>query len=271
MPTSAPSRSTQKLTLTIGMIPLALDIFSAVEESSVRRSQYVKHGGTELHKVGVTPYDTVTGVNVSNSDIVKCVELPTGDLVEIADEDMQAILAADNGSCTFIGFLDWTEFTANYSIEKPYQVRAQKVKTRANPFEKPFALIMKALEESGTVALLSYVARGRTKYAAIDSTAMMYTLRFDEEVREQRPLPEVALTDQELAMGVMVINAFKLTDPPVFSDEDSAKVMAFAQQKHDTLAAGGEVLLPTETDAPAVDAGMDLMALMQASLSKQGS
>lgn len=262
MPANAPSRSTLKLTLTIGMIPLALDVFSAVEESNISRSMYVKDGGV-LHKCGMTTYDTVTGKNIEKSDVTKCVETPEGVLVEISDDELQALLASENGTCTFLGFLPQEKF--DYSTEKPYQVRPQKVKTKANPYEKPFVLIMDAMRETETVALLSFVNRGKTRYAAIDCDGRLATLRFDEEVREERPMPTAVLSDQERAMGVTFIDTFKLDEAPVFHDEDSGKLMQFAVDKAKTLAEGGEVVIPT-ADAPVAESGGDLMALLAQSV-----
>jgi len=265
MPAPAPGKATMKLTLTIGMIPLALDVFSAVEESNISRSMYVKDGGT-LHKVGMTTYDTVTGKNVERSDVIKCVETPEGDLVEVSDDELQAMLASENGTCSFLGFLPQDQF--DYSTEKPYQVRPQRAKTKQNPYEKPFVLIMEAMRETSTVALLSFVSRGKTRYAAIDCDGHLATLRFDEEVRAERPMPTVTLTAQEKAMGVSFIDNFKVDEAPVFHDDDSERLMQFAVQKVKTLAEGGEVVIPTvESAAPA--AGDDLMALMAASLQQK--
>lgn len=270
MPTTAPSRSTMKLTLTIGMLPLALDVFSAVEDSAVSRSMYCRANDGTLHKVGVTTYDQITGVNVNADQVVKCVQTPEENLVEVTDEEMQQLLSADNGTCRFIGFLKTDTFLRAYSVEKPYQVRPQKTKTKVNPYEKPFALVMESMRRRECVAMMSFVSRGRTRYAAITAEGMMFTVRFDEEVRELRPLPTAEFSDQELSMGGMLIDTFVIPGdvPPVFSDDDSSKIMTFAMEKAKTLAEGGEVKLPnaqTPTDAP----GGDLMAMLAASVAAQ--
>lgn len=264
MPSPMPSRSYMKLTLTIGMIPLALDVYSAVEDSNISRSLYVKKDNA-YHKVGNTAYDTITGQNIARDEIVKCIETAEGEIVEVSDDDIQALLTSENGTCAFIGFLPQDDF--NYSTEKPYQVRPQKVKTKANPYEKPFVLIMDAMRETGTVALLSFVNRGKTRYAAIDPEGHMVTVRYDEEVRDERPFPEAALSDPERAMGITFIETFKVAEPPVFHDDDSSKLMQFAVDKAKAQAEGGEMVIPVATEN-APDAGGDLMALLAASVKK---
>lgn len=267
MPTTAPSRSTIKLTLTIGLLPLALDVFSAVEDSAVGRSMWCRASDGSLHKVGVTTYDQITGVNVNADQIVKCVQTPEENLVEVTDEEMQQLLSADNGTCRFIGFLKTDTFLSAYSVEKPYQVRPQKTKTKVNPYEKPFALVMESMRRRECVAMLSFVSRGRTRYAAITSDGMMFTVRFDEEVREQRPMPSAEFSEQELSMGGMLIDTFVIPgdEAPVFNDEDSFKIMGFAIEKAKTLADGGEVKLP-DAQASAGVPGGDLMAMLAASV-----
>jgi non-homologous end joining protein Ku len=265
MPAPAPSRSTQKLTLTIGILPIHLDVFSATEESSVRRALYTR-AADGLHKVGLNSYDTITHENVAQHEIVRCVETVEGDLVEITDEEIQSIVSAESGTCQFLGFLSRDQFEANYSTEKAYQVRPQRPKTKVNPYEKPFDLIIKSLARRNAVALLSFVSRGRTRYAAITSDAMMYALHYDEEVREQRPLVSSDLAEAELAMGETLVDTFSLAEAPVFHDEDSERVMAFAVVKAKTLADGGEVKLPEAKAEAAAPADTDLMALLAASV-----
>lgn len=261
MPTDAPSRSTMKLTLTIGVIPLALDVFSAVEESAVKRATYVRDGDV-LHKGGLIPYDTVTGKTVTRDQLLLCIETPEGDLVEVTDDELQQLLVSENGICKFIGFIPVEQF--NYSTEKPYQVRPQKVKTKVNPYEKPFALVMESMQRTSTIALLSFVSRGKTRYAAIASDGSMCTLRFDEEVRAQRPMPSVELGKQELDLGKLLVEKLTLGVPPVLHDEDSATVMDYALRKAKTQAAGETIVIAPPADAPA--GGGDLMALLSASV-----
>lgn len=265
MPSSAPSRATMSLTLTIGMLPLPIAIFTGTQESSVTRQMYVRDDTSSLlNKVGKTSYDTVTGKRIDDANVIKCIETPEGTLVEVTDDELQSLLAAENGTCTFIGFLPYDVFADSYSLEKPYQVRAQKTKTKTNPYEKPFALVLESLRARNAVALFSYVSRGRTRYASLDCEGTMWTLRFEEEVREQRDLPIPPLADAELALGNQLVDTFMLTEPPVFYDEDSQKIMDFAVEKAKAEAAGQSIEMPTA--APAAMPGGDLMALLAQSV-----
>lgn len=266
MPSSAPSRATMSLTLTIGMLPLPISVFTGTQESSVTRQMYVRDAESGLlNKVGMTTYDTVTGKRIESTEVVKCIETPEGDLVEVSDDEMQSLLAAESGACTFIGFLPYDVFAGTYSLEKPYQVRAQK--TKSNPYEKPFALVLESLRARNAVALFSFVSRGRTRYASLDCEGTMWTLRFDEEVREQRELPVPPLAEQELALGNQLIDTFMLGEAPLFNDEDSQQIMDFATEKAKAEAEGRSVEMPSASD-PAPLPGTDLMSLLARSVGK---
>lgn len=268
MPSSAPSRATMSLTLTIGMLPLPISVFTGTQESSVTRQMYVRAESGLLNKVGMTTYDTVTGKRIESTEVVKCIETPEGDLVEVSDDEMQSLLAAESGACTFIGFLPYDAFASTYSLEKPYQVRAQKTKTKSNPYEKPFALVLESLRARNAVALFSFVSRGRTRYASLDCEGTMWTLRFDEEVREQRELLVPPLAEQELALGNQLIDTFMLVgEAPLFNDEDSQKIMDFAIEKAKAEAEGRSVEMPSASD-PAPLPGTDLMSLLAKSVGK---
>lgn len=265
MPAAAPTRSTMKLILSVGPVVLPLDVFSSTEESATRRSTYVNDAGT-LHKAGMVPYDTITGAITSRDQLVMCVETIEGDLVEVNDAEMQALLASENGTCTFIGFIPQESF--DYSVESLYQVRPQKAKGKVNPYEKPFMLVMAAMEASKSIALLSFVARGKTKYAAMGPDGSFVTLRFDEEVREDRPWPAATVSPEELTLGVTLLEKLTLDAPPVFHDEDSTKIADYALAKAKATAAGETVEIQTHVDT--VAPADDLLALLTKSIAEMG-
>lgn len=266
MPSPAPTKSAVKLTLTIGLVSLVLDVFAGTEESAISRSLYTRVGGM-LHKVGRKDYDTVTGDTVTADQLLKCIETPDGDLVEISDEEIQSMLIAEAGTCTFIGFIQASNF--DYATDKLYQVRPQRVATKKNPHAKPFALILEAMRRTDTLGMLSYVTRGRTRYAAMGPDGSMATLLFDEEVRALRPMPEVEFSEQELSLATALVRGTMLPEPPALHDTDSARIMDYAVTKAKAEAAGETVEIQThvQTVAPADD----LLALLAASVEQKNA
>lgn len=268
MPAPAPSRKSGTIPVTIGMVTMTLDLFSSAEESATRRSSYVRIGD-ELHPVGMTSYDKVTGSNIEKSEIVKCVEASDGTLVEVSDEEMHLVMAED-GVSEFIGFLDNGTFRSEYVIEKKYQVRpttkiANKT-VKVSPFAKPFAVFLEGMRQTNSVGIVKYVSRGNPKYYALLPDGSFFSLLYDEEVREDRPLPIVDLTDEEKAMGVKLVQKFTVDSTPVLTDETSTKVAALVEAKAEAIAKGEAFALPVAAEPTESTGGDDFMAAMMASL-----
>jgi len=274
MPANAPSRSTGTVPVTIGLMTLHLALYSATEDSATRRSSFVEaddgNGNKVLHPVGNKSYDKVNGADVEKSDIIKCCEASDGTLVPVSDEELQAFLS-ENGDCEFVGFLDRSQYEANYVPEKAYQVRPAKLKVAGksqkgeSPFAKPFALVLEALRTENKVGLVKFTQRGNAKYFALGPDGSFTSLLFDEEVREALPLPVVQFTADEKKLAAALVKKFSLKDAPVLTDESSAKIQEFVETKAKAIAEGTEVVLPTVNE-PEVDTSADLMSLLSASL-----
>lgn len=271
MSANAPSRSTASFTFTIGLVPMSVDIFSATEDSGVKRSTFVTDKG-ELHPVGMTNYDKVTGENVNRADTIKCIEAPDGTVVPITDEEVQQLLTAENGEAEFIGFIKRGVFLENYVTEKLYQVRPQrapKVGTKRaskSPYDKPFALFMKAMQRKHLVGLVKFTARGTTRYYGLLPEGRMYSLMFSEEVREARPMPDVELSANEAALAEKLLDQFTLQDAPEFTDETSAAIYEFVAAKAKAIANGEEIALPEIKAVDSADTSDDLAALLMGSV-----
>lgn len=279
MPAPAPSRKSGSFNWQIGLVTIALDKFSSTEESATHRSQYVRvtknvNGTdvTELHPVGMNSYDKVTGVNVPKSDIVKCVESADGTIVEVTDEELQAF-QSESGECQFLGFVKNDDFQATYVTEKAYQARPSKPKgpngktsKAESPYNKVFMVLMDAMRTEGTVALFKITERGNPRPYALMPDGTLYSLLYDEEVREALPLPLVDVSAAEAKQGVALVKKFALNTPPVLEDETSQKVAEFVEKKAAAMAKGEAVVLPEATASATPAPEVDLMALLGASL-----
>lgn len=275
MPAPAPARKSFTITIPIGLVMLTLDGYSATEESATRRSTYIEHtdaqGNKTLHPVGVTSYDKVTGSNVNKSDCIKCVESADGTLVPVSDDEISKFLVDGDTTAEFVGFITQAEYKANYYEENVYQVRPTtkvggKTVKGDSPFAKPYALFMDAMRTENAVALVKYTARSTTRYYAWLPDGTLRSLRYDEEVREAKPLPLFTFTDAEKDMARKLIQAKRLTEVPVLEDETSNKIAEFVEAKAKAMAEGGEVVLPEATEAKVDAPSDDLMALLSGSL-----
>lgn len=274
MPANAPSRKTGSLTFSIALVQLSLDLYSGTEESATRRSTFIqkanKDDEVELHPVGMTTYDKITGENVSKADVIKCMEASDGTLVPVSDEELQGFLA-ENGTTEFLGFIDREDYLANYVPEKRYQVRPAKVKVgsktlKESPYTKPFAAILTTMRQNNKVGLLRYVSRGNARNYALQADGTLTSLYFDDEVREALPLPVVELNKDEQTMVSNLVKKLTLAELPVLEDQARERINEFVEQKAAALRTGKEFIVRASKDEVPQDTSQDFMAMLEASL-----
>jgi non-homologous end joining protein Ku len=274
MPANAPSRKSFTITIPIGLVNLTLDGYSGTEESATRRSTYIKatdaKGVESLHPVGMNSYDKVTGVNVSKSDCIKCVESADGTLVPVSDEEMQQFIA-DSGSCEFVGFITQAQYKKSYVEENLYQVRPTtkiggKTVKGDSPYAKPFALFSEVMAKENAVGIVKFVQRGTVRFYGWHADGTLRSLRYDEEVRESKPMPTATFSDAELEMGTKLIAAKRLDEAPVLEDVTNTKIAEFVEAKAKAMADGTEIVLAAATEETVDAPNDDLMALLAGSL-----
>jgi non-homologous end joining protein Ku len=298
MSANAPSRASNNFVLSIGLVSITLDIYSGTEDSAIKRSTYFRHtvtetveeeveGGrltlvekpklndkgepiTELHPVGQTTYDKITGENLNKSDTIKVIECSDGSLVELPDEEIQGLLTQSNGAAEFVGFIKRGTFLENYVTEKLYQVRASRhvggKSVKVSPYDKPLALFFKVMASKHLVGLVKLTARGTTRFYGLFPDGRMYSVFFADEVREDRPMPTGEFNPKELDLASKLIEQFTLTDAPEFNDETADAVRAYAEDKAKKLANGEQVVTPTPKTDDESTGDFDLSALLAGSI-----
>jgi len=138
---------------------------------------------------------------------------------------------------------------------------------------KPYALLTKALRESGRCALGRWAARGKQYIVLIrpveDLVAglVMQQLLYAGEVRSIRDIeiPPTEVKDVELKLAKQLIDAqtSETFDPAQYTDEVAARIEAAVQKKVE----GQEITL---SEAPETSAQViDLMEALRASLEKK--
>jgi DNA end-binding protein Ku len=131
---------------------------------------------------------------------------------------------------------------------------------------KPFALLVRALEEKGLLAVGKLAIRQKEHLCALrpyEGAMALQTLYFPDEIRDagETDLSEVEVSEPELEMAYALIDMLeKPFEPGEYRDEYREQLMAMIQAKLE----GGEVVAAEEA-APA-PAPVDLMAALRASV-----
>ena len=197
--------------------------------------------------------------NVEASDIVRGIELPSGELVTVEDEEIEALVPERSRTIDIEEFVDLAEIDPVY-FEKSYYVAPQW----NSGAEKPYALLLKAMQAAGMVGIGRFVLRTKPHLVAIrplEKVLGLETLFFGDEVRQPEELarlPQVAVSERELKMAQQLIGTLATEwVPEKHADEYREGLLELLRAK------------PATDRAPEVEASppvADLMAVLKASV-----
>src|SRR5207249_1768281 len=182
--------------------------------------------------------DTKTGEEVPWNEIVKGYQYAKGKYILVTDEDFEKARPDIAKNIDILQFVKEEEIDPIY-YEKPYYI------VPAKGAEKSYKLLLKALDETKTVAVVEFMLRNRAHIAILkndNDILLLNQLRYHEEIREA---PEVKLsneriTPKEIQLATKLIN--QLTEsfnPAAFKDTYIAGLKKVIKAK----AAGKEVHL----------------------------
>jgi DNA end-binding protein Ku len=146
---------------------------------------------------------------VQREDMVRGFELPSGDLVTVTDDELVSIAPERSRTIEIEEFVDIAEIDPVF-YEKSYHVAP----VRGMGAEKPYALLLRAMQGAGMVGIGRFVLRTKPHVVAIrplkDALALE-TLFFADEVRSPAALTsgvaDLAVSDREVKTARQLITA----------------------------------------------------------------
>lgn len=212
------------------------------------------------------PDETITSPDanapVLREDIVRGFEMPTGDLVTVTDDELVSIAPERSRTIEIEEFVNLADIDPVF-YEKSYHVAP----SRGMGAEKPYALLLRAMQGAGMAGIGRFVLRTKPHVVAIrplkDALALE-TLFFADEVRTAddlvRGLAGVTIADREVKTARQLITAMA-TDwvPEKHADVYREELLELLRNKPAAKAAEA---MPT-TDVSPVG---DLMAALRASV-----
>ncbi len=249
--------------VSFGLVNIPVKLFSAVSRKSVRFNQIEAETGARIRQKRVSEK---TGEEVEYKDIIKGYELPTGEYVTITPEELDAL---DPESARTI---DLEEFVDLADIDPVFYDSAYYLAPSADS-QKPYKLLVTAMEESGKVGIARFVMRSKQYMAALrpaDGRLLLSTMVYADEVVAPTAvelfdgLDDVEITEKELDMARQLIGNLEATfEPERFADTYREAVLALIERK----AEGEDVILAPAADTE-FDSVVDLMAALEASVAE---
>jgi len=256
------ARSIATASISFGLVTVPVRIYPATR-TSAGLSFHLLHekDHARLKQQYVCEKD---GEVVSRSEMVKGYEFAKGRYVTFTNEELKALdQKATNG-------IEIAEFVPGDSVDPVYFERSYYLGPDKNG-AKAFALLVRAMHETGLLAVAKYAARGKDYLVLLRPAAErleMIQLYNADEVRppSEVPVETRASTPAEVKLATRLIEsiAAKEFDPGKYGDEVRRRIQKLIQAKVE----GKDITAqePRRRKAEVVD----LMAALQASLGRKG-
>jgi len=246
--------------ISFGLVNIPVKLYNAVSRKNVSFNQIDARTRSRVRMQRVN----AEGEEVPYEQIVKGYELSPDQYVLISPEELDGLDPEATHTVDIEQFIDLSEIDPIF-YDSPYYVAPVKAA------EKPYVLLVRAMEEQQKVAIASFVMRTKQYLAALrpkDGKLLISTMVYADEIVPDKEIPEfdgledIDVSAKELAMATQLIES--LSDdfvPDQFRDEYREKVLDLIEQK----AAGVETVVarPQPADEGRV---VDLMAALEASV-----
>jgi len=258
------ARSIASLTISFGMVSIPVKVYSATEASKGIHFNLLHKGcGSRLKQQYLCIKEEIP---VARDDMVKGYEFAKDQYVMFTPEELKALEEAGTHSA------DITEFVPLKTIDPVYFDKAYYLGPDKGG-AKPYALLARALRESGRCALGRWAARGKQYIVMIRPVEdlveglVMQQLLYAGEVRALRdidiPKTDVKPAELKLAQQLIAQQSSDKFNPADYKDDVRERIEAAVQKKVE----GKEITL---TEAPETGAQViDLMEALRASLEKK--
>ncbi|HLT17674.1 MAG TPA: Ku protein [Acidimicrobiales bacterium] len=247
--------------ISFGLVNIPIKLYAAVSRKTVHFNQIDSRTGSRIRLKKVSAAD---GSDVPNEAIVKGYELSSGEYVTIGDDELATLDPEASRTIDIEQFVDLVDIDPIF-YDSAYYVAPDKATL------KPYALLTRAMEESGKVAIARFVMRSKQYLCAIrpkDGTLVLSTMVYADEVNHPAEIGEIAgledveVSAKELTMARQLIDSLSEDfDPAAFEDTYRARVLELIEQK-----AAGKTEVVAPPAALTEDKVVDLMAALEASV-----
>jgi DNA end-binding protein Ku len=244
--------------ISFGLVMIPVRLYAATEQKDISFRQVHR---TDGGRIKFRRFCSACGEEVPYEDVAKGYELPTGEMVILADEDMAELPLPTTRSIEVLHFapvdqLDPILFNRSYFVE-PEAAGA-----------RAYVLLRDALEQSGRVAVAQVALRQRESLATLrsrDGVLVLETLLWPDEVRAALfPFlaEEIEVRPQELKMAASLIDSMTADFDPADHTDGYREALA---ELVEAKVQGRELLQPGTVEIAASPA-VSLADALQASL-----
>jgi DNA end-binding protein Ku len=240
--------------ISFGLVNVPVRMYSAIEEKDLHFNYVHEPDGG---RIGYQKFCKQEERLVPDQEIVKAFEIEKGEWVYMTDEDFEA--AAPEANRT----IDIRDFVPREDIDPIYFERTYFLGPQENG-RKNYALLVRAMEDSGLAAIAKYVMRDKQHLGCLrvrDGLVTLEKMFFADEIR---PLDEikparVKVDERELEMAAKLIESYSSPFEPEKYDDTYRDALC------EVIRAKRKGRKPPKAP-PTEERPTDLMAALRASL-----
>jgi DNA end-binding protein Ku len=248
-----------KGSLTFGLLAVPIRLFTAARSERLNLHQLHKECHTRLRQPLFCPH---CNRQVDRSEVVRGYEYEPGKYVVVTDEEIKKITSRSSKTMELVAFVNQEEIDPIY-FDSSYFVLPEKES------EKPYALLLKVLEDAKRVGIATFTMHQREYTVFIrplNHGLTLHTMYYPNEIRRVSGYGEVGkdikLKPQEIKLAEQLVETLSAHfKPEQYHDtfQERLKALIDAKQK-------GKAIVEEEkpTRAPVID----MMEALKRSLQK---
>ena len=252
--------------ISFGLVSIPVRMLRAASSRELRFHFVDRH---DLEPIGYDKVRKDTGEHVDPDDVVRAFELEDGRFVPIEPEDLDRLDVELTHSVDICDFVCLDEIDPIFFRQAYYLVPQEGG-------EKPYRLLVQALEETGRVGIAKVVIRNKQHLACLrpyEGLLVVETMYYADEVRRPADVAgEVAgaegLRKAEVEMAKSLVeNLSAEFDPERYDDTYRSELLELIRSK----AEGGELPEPREEEPQVVDLMQALRESVERTQKARGS
>ncbi len=247
--------------ISFGLVNIPIKLYTAVSKKSVSFNQLDRSTGSRIKYKKVSAAD---GEEVAAEDIIKGYELADGHYVTVSEDEMAALDPVASRTIDLEEFVDLADIDPVF-YDNAYLVAPDQATT------KPYALLVRAMEEQQKVGIARFVMRSKQYLCAVrpkDGMLVLSTMVYPDEINDPAEIPElgglddVEVTKKELSMAQQLVGSLSEDwAADKYADTYREKVLELIEAK-----ASGDDRVIAAPEAAEADTVVDLMAALEASV-----
>ncbi|HYE78076.1 MAG TPA: Ku protein [bacterium] len=215
--------------ISFGLVNIPVELYPATRDTGLHFNQLHRE---DMARVQYKTVCSADGEELDRAEIVKGFPVGRDEYVVVEPEELEALAPEASRAIDITDFVELSDIDPLF-FDRPYYL------VPSRNAAKPYHLLREAMEQSGKVAIATFVMRQKEYLAALRPTggAMgLFIMRFADELVEVSELgglaDEVAVSDKELKMARQLIDSLSGTfEPTKYRDEYKARVLELIEAK----------------------------------------